>query len=60
LLVENGANAVIADLQVDKGEALAKQLGARTRFVKCDVTSEADGQAAVDAVLKNSTPFRAW
>ncbi len=53
MLVENGANAVIADLQVDKGEALAKRLGARARFVKCDVTSEADGQAAVDAAVKN-------
>jgi NAD(P)-dependent dehydrogenase (short-subunit alcohol dehydrogenase family) len=53
MLVENGANAVIADLQADKGEALAKQLGARTRFVKCDVTSESDGQAAVEAALKS-------
>ena len=53
MLVQAGANAVIADVQSDKGEALAKQLGARARFVKCDVTSEADGQAAVDAALKN-------
>jgi NAD(P)-dependent dehydrogenase (short-subunit alcohol dehydrogenase family) len=53
MLVENGGNAVIADLQADKGEALAKQLGARARFAKCDVTNESDGQAAVDAALKN-------
>jgi NAD(P)-dependent dehydrogenase (short-subunit alcohol dehydrogenase family) len=53
MLIAGGANAVIADLQADKGEELAKQLGAKTRFVKCDVTSEADGQAAVDAALKN-------
>jgi NAD(P)-dependent dehydrogenase (short-subunit alcohol dehydrogenase family) len=52
MLAEGGANVVIADLQADKGEALAKQLGARTRFVRCDVTSEADGQAVVDAALK--------
>ena len=52
MLVEQGANAFIADLQADKGEALAKQLGAKARFVKCDVTSESDGQAAVDAALK--------
>src|SRR5437660_12261509 len=52
MFVEAGANAVIADLQADKGEALAKQLGAKARFVRCDVTSEADGQAAVDAALK--------
>jgi len=53
MLAGAGASVVIADLQVDKGEALAKQLGQKTRFVKCDVTSEADGQAAVDAALKN-------
>jgi NAD(P)-dependent dehydrogenase (short-subunit alcohol dehydrogenase family) len=53
MLVENGASAVIADLQADKGEALAKQLGAKTRFVKCDVTSETEGQAAVDEALKS-------
>jgi NAD(P)-dependent dehydrogenase (short-subunit alcohol dehydrogenase family) len=53
MLVENGANAVIADLQADKGEGLAKRLGAKARFVKCDVTSETDGQAAVDAALKS-------
>ncbi|TMH38877.1 MAG: SDR family NAD(P)-dependent oxidoreductase, partial [Betaproteobacteria bacterium] len=41
MFVEAGANAVIADLQADKGEALAKQLGAKARFVRCDVTSEA-------------------
>ncbi len=53
MLAGAGASVVIADLQVDKGEALAKQLGQKTRFVKCDVTSEADGQAVVDAALKN-------
>jgi NAD(P)-dependent dehydrogenase (short-subunit alcohol dehydrogenase family) len=52
MLAEGGANVVIADLQADKGEALAKQLGAKARFVKCDVTSEAGGQAVVDAALK--------
>ena len=53
MLAESGANVVIADLQADKGEAIAKQLGAKARFVKCDVTSETDGQAAVDAALAN-------
>jgi len=52
-LAAAGAKVVIADLQTDKGEALTKELGAAARFVKCDVTSEADGQAAVDAALKN-------
>jgi len=52
MLSANGASVVIADLQADKGEALAKELGAKVRFVKCDVTSESDGQAAVDAAAK--------
>ena len=58
MLAGAGANVVIADLQVDKGEALAKELGQKTRFVKCDVTSESDGQAAVDAALKNFNALR--
>jgi NAD(P)-dependent dehydrogenase (short-subunit alcohol dehydrogenase family) len=46
----NGGKVVIADLQNDAGEALAKELGGK--FVKCDVTSEADGKAAVEAAVK--------
>jgi NAD(P)-dependent dehydrogenase (short-subunit alcohol dehydrogenase family) len=41
---------VIADLQADLGEKLAKEIGGR--FAKCDVTSEADGKAAVALALK--------
>jgi NAD(P)-dependent dehydrogenase (short-subunit alcohol dehydrogenase family) len=49
MLAAHGAELVIADLQVDKGEALAAELGgaALAQFVKCDVSQEADGQAAV-------------
>ena len=46
-----GANVVIADVQVERGEALARELGARARFARTDVTSEADGQAAVALAL---------
>lgn len=42
-----GGKVVIADLNSEAGEALAAELGAR--FIRCDVTSEADGQAVVDA-----------
>jgi NAD(P)-dependent dehydrogenase (short-subunit alcohol dehydrogenase family) len=49
LLAAGGGKVVIADVQADKGEALARELGAGARFVKCDVTSEADAQAVVDA-----------
>lgn len=45
MLAANGGKVVVADLQVDKGEALAAELGGA--FVKCDVSQEADGQAAV-------------
>jgi NAD(P)-dependent dehydrogenase (short-subunit alcohol dehydrogenase family) len=45
MLVAHGGAVVIADLAVDKGEALAKELGAA--FVRCDVSQEADGQAVV-------------
>jgi NAD(P)-dependent dehydrogenase (short-subunit alcohol dehydrogenase family) len=49
MLKANGAKVVIADLQADKGTALAAELGGA--FVKCDVSQEADGQAAVAAAL---------
>lgn len=52
MLVANGANAIIADVQADKGEALAAELGKQARFIKTDVTAEADAQAAVDLALK--------
>jgi NAD(P)-dependent dehydrogenase (short-subunit alcohol dehydrogenase family) len=45
MLAANGAKVVIADLQQDKGETLAAEIGGA--FVKCDVSQEADGQAAV-------------
>ena len=45
MLAANGAKVVVADMQVDKGEAVAKDIGGV--FVKCDVTQEADGQAVV-------------
>jgi NAD(P)-dependent dehydrogenase (short-subunit alcohol dehydrogenase family) len=44
-LAARGGRLVIADLQVDKGEAVAASLGGA--FVKCDVTQEADGKAVV-------------
>jgi NAD(P)-dependent dehydrogenase (short-subunit alcohol dehydrogenase family) len=45
MLAAEGGKVVVADVQADKGEALAKEIGGA--FVKCDVTQEADGQAAV-------------
>ncbi len=47
MLADAGAKVVLADVQVEAGEKLAAQL--QGRFVKCDVTSEADGLAVVAA-----------
>ena len=55
LLAASGGRVVIADVQADKGEALARELGASARFVKCDVTSEADAQAVIDAAGQMGT-----
>ena len=45
MLVEQGGKVVIADLQAERGESIAAEIGAR--FVRCDVSQEADGQRAV-------------
>ena len=45
MLAASGGKVVIADMQIEKGEAIAKELGGA--FVKCDVSQEADGLAAV-------------
>ena len=50
MAAENGAKVVIADLQAELGEKLAKEIGGR--FVRTDVSSEADGKAAVATALK--------
>lgn len=45
MLAAKGGKVVIADMQVEKGEAIAGEIGGA--FVKCDVSQEADGQAVV-------------
>ncbi len=47
MIVANDGKVVLADLQIEAGEQLAAEL--HGRFVKCDVTSEVDVQAAVAA-----------
>ena len=46
-LAAAGAKAVVADLQDERGAAIADEVGGR--FVHCDVTSSEDGEAAVAA-----------
>jgi NAD(P)-dependent dehydrogenase (short-subunit alcohol dehydrogenase family) len=52
LLATAGANVVIADLDRDKGEALATELTPRVRFVATDVTDEASVQHAVNTAVQ--------
>jgi NAD(P)-dependent dehydrogenase (short-subunit alcohol dehydrogenase family) len=47
MLAANGGHVVIADMQADKGAAVAAETGGR--FVRCDVSNEADAQAVVAA-----------
>ncbi|RFP09596.1 MULTISPECIES: 3-hydroxyacyl-CoA dehydrogenase [unclassified Duganella] len=53
MITEQGGKVVLADVQVEPGEALAAEL--KAVFVKCDVTSEADGKAVVDAAVALGT-----
>ena len=45
MLAANGATVVVADLQEDRGATVAGEIGGR--FVRCDVSQEADAQRAV-------------
>ena len=45
MLAAKGGKLVIADMQADKGKAVAREIGGA--FVRCDVSQEADGQAVV-------------
>lgn len=49
LLAAGAKGVVVADKAKEVGEALAKELGDRVRFVETDVTSEAQMQAAIAA-----------
>ncbi|MFM8575042.1 MAG: 3-hydroxyacyl-CoA dehydrogenase [Limnohabitans sp.] len=49
MLAANGAKVVIADMQADKGQTVAREIGGA--FVACDVSSEADGQAVVNQAV---------
>ena len=52
MVVAGGGNAVLADLKEAEGNALAKELGAKVKFVRTDVTDEASAEAAVAAALE--------
>ena len=52
MVVQAGGHAVILDVNDAAGSALASKLGARVRFVKTDVTNDADVQRAVDKAVQ--------
>ncbi len=54
-LVAAGAKVVIADMNVEKGEALAKELGEDVAFMKADVSDGDQVQAAVDKAVSMGT-----
>ena len=47
MLAALGGKVVVADLQAERGQAVAAEIGGA--FVRCDVSQEADGQQAVAA-----------
>jgi len=52
MAIDNGGKVVLADMQTELGEKFAQELGANARFIRTDVTTEADGKAAVDLTVK--------
>jgi len=50
-LIELGANVVIADVNVEAGEAKSAELGDQALFVQTDVTSEESVQTAIDEAI---------
>jgi 3(or 17)beta-hydroxysteroid dehydrogenase len=51
LMAREGARVVIADIQEDKGKAVAGRIGAVAQFVRLDVTSEEQWKAAIAAAV---------
>jgi NAD(P)-dependent dehydrogenase (short-subunit alcohol dehydrogenase family) len=49
--VQQGARVVIVDFNETAGQAVARELGGSARFVRADVSQEADVQKAVDTAL---------
>ncbi len=50
--VQEGAKVVLSDVDAVRGEAEARKLGERARFVACDVGDAKQVQALVDATVK--------
>ncbi len=53
LFIREGAKVVLTDLNEEKGQTLAKELGSGALFIKQNVTSEADWQTVIETTEKN-------
>ena len=51
LFVKEGARVVVADMQRERGEALAGELGTAATFIDCEVRQENQVKAAVDTAV---------
>jgi len=58
MLVAGGAAVTIADLNAEKGAALAEELGSAADFVAADVTDEASMSAAVERAATHDDGLR--
>jgi NAD(P)-dependent dehydrogenase (short-subunit alcohol dehydrogenase family) len=58
MIVEAGGRVVIADLDRDRGQSLALELGENVRFVETDVTRADDAARAVDAATSTFGSLR--
>lgn len=52
MLVQNGGNVVIADLNMEMGDCMSRKLGPAVRFVKTDVANEQEVQRAVTVAVE--------
>jgi 3-hydroxyacyl-CoA dehydrogenase / 3-hydroxy-2-methylbutyryl-CoA dehydrogenase len=58
VLHSGGADVTIADVNADKGMALAGELGERAQFVSCDVGDESQVEAAVVRAAESADGLR--
>ena len=52
LMHAEGASVILTDIQDDRGQRVAADLGDRARYLHCDVTSEPDVAQAVDEAVR--------
>ena len=55
MIAAAGGKVLIADVNADLGTRFATEIGAGSRFVRCDVTSDADAKATVSAACEMGT-----